>query len=146
MPLAPRAELDQPLRVEIGERDRLGLGFDDAVVDARAAALDQPAGLAVRGRQTGTDEKLEGGKTARQDVARQGQLRQLAAGTARLEDLARGLGRRLRGGAAVAQRGRLGRQQLLRLIDLSIAQFFELRDLSERSEEHTSELQSLAYL
>src|SRR6266576_852350 len=66
VPLAAGAELDQTLLVEIGERNRLGFPFDDDVVDAGAAAFDQPPRLAVRGRKTGADEQLEGRNAALQ--------------------------------------------------------------------------------
>src|SRR5438445_13202440 len=97
--LSPRAELDLALRVEIGERDRLHLAGDDGVIEARAAALDQAARLAVRRGKPDPDEELEGRHAARQYVTRQRGLRQRRARTPRLEHIPRSLRRGLGGGA-----------------------------------------------
>jgi len=70
MPLAAGAELDHPERVEVGERDRACLVLDRRVVDARAAASDQPARFAVGSGQPGAAEELEGGDAAGEQVAR----------------------------------------------------------------------------
>src|SRR4030081_3660431 len=87
MPLAACAELDQPLRVEIRERHRLGLALDGDVVDAGAAALDQASRLALRGREPGAHEQFEGRTPPLQRIAGTRALWQLAAGPTSLEHL-----------------------------------------------------------
>src|SRR5438105_172608 len=61
--LAAGAELDLALRVEVGERDLLHLAGHHGVVEAGAAALDQPPRLAVGVGEPGAHEQLEGRNT-----------------------------------------------------------------------------------
>src|SRR5258708_37656804 len=58
--LAPGAQLDDAVAGEVGERDELRLAGEHRIVDAAAAAFDQPARLAVRGGKAGAGEGLEG--------------------------------------------------------------------------------------
>src|SRR6266851_10243540 len=57
--LASSAQLDDAVCAQIGERDELRLARQDGVVEATAATFDQPARLAVRGREPGAREGLE---------------------------------------------------------------------------------------
>src|SRR6516164_10116341 len=93
MPFAAGTELNHPLRVEVRERYRTGLVLDDGIVDARAAAADQPPGFAVGCGEPASGERLESGDAACQQIAGHGGLRQFAAAAAALEDGVRRLGR-----------------------------------------------------
>src|SRR5207237_3389472 len=110
------AELDPAFRIEIADRYRMHLARHDRIVEPRAAALDQPPRLAVRGGEPGAYKQLESRHAALPRISRDLNLQQLTASAARLEHLARGIGRGVRGGAAMRQRGRLGGQHLLSLV------------------------------
>src|SRR6202012_4395959 len=109
-----------------------GLAADGGVVDARAAAANEPPRLAVGRRQSGADKQFEGGDAARQLRLGQAELWQRAAAAALLED-AMGGRRGCRGGvAAVAEGGRLVGEDDLCLVDRGVAQLFQARDLGQR--------------
>src|SRR5258708_34848992 len=62
--LAAGGELDDAVGVEIRGGDDPGLLRECRVVEASAAAADEPARLAVRCRQSGAHEELEGGQAS----------------------------------------------------------------------------------
>src|SRR5262249_22088164 len=111
---------------------RAALLRDRGVVQARAASTDKPTRFAVRAREPRADEELDGRHAAPELALGHAQGGECAAGAAFAEDPARGLLRGLRGGATVAERRRLGREHLLRMVDLAVAQLLEPRDLIER--------------
>ncbi len=126
--MRPALSLSVPSRVRIVEPNDTGLVLDDGVVDASAAAADQPARLAVRGGEPGPAEQFEGRYTTFQLISRYRNLWQPGcAGNysgsvkrdgrsspllAYLKDRARSCRRRLGRLATVAERRRLGRQAL----------------------------------
>src|SRR5258708_32630333 len=125
-------EFDRPLRRHVAKPDRLRLGSDRPVVDARAAALDEASRLAVGGGKSAPRDQLEGRDAALEDGARYLDGRQRRAYAALGKDAASSVGGGRRRGAAVAERRRLGRQHLLRLVDLAARQRLEALDLVER--------------
>ena len=125
MALAPSAEFDNAVAGEVGERDELRLAGEDGIVDAAAATLDQSARLAVRGGKSGAGEGLEGRQAFLQHLPLQLDDGQLAADAALLEDAARGRGGGLRRRPAMAERRRLGRQDLLGLVELAAGKGLE---------------------
>ena len=119
MLLLAHRQLDDAFRRQVaGVQDHLLVG-DGSVVDAKAAALDLAARLAVGGDEAGPDEQREHADAGVKFAARNFHRRQVFRDRAFLKSLPRGFGGRVGGIAAVQQRGRLGRQHLLGLVDLA---------------------------
>src|SRR6185312_6646399 len=101
-------KLDRALTRHIAQPDRLRLGGDRSIVDARAAALDEASRLAVRSGEPALRDQLEGGHAALEQGAGHLDGGERRARATLRENAARRLGGGLGRGAAVAQRGRLG--------------------------------------
>ena len=120
--------------LEILVADRGALVGDGRVIDAQAAALHLTPRLAGRGDEARLDEGRQHAKPRRDFRRAHLDLRQGQRQRAFLEGGLRGGGGLLGGLAPMHQRGRLGRQGLLGLVDLRALQRAEPRDLVQRQE------------
>src|SRR5215216_5940148 len=117
---------------EMGSPEEHPFIADLNVVYPHAAALDRPARLAVRRRETRADKRFEQ-PDSRLDVALGDRnCREPRIARSFLESTACRFGRGLGGLPPVQQRRRLCRELLLRLIDLRSSEPFQPLDLLER--------------
>ena len=116
-----------------GRQLHLLVGHGD-VVDLQPAALDLTARLAGRGDKARLARRGENAEALVEVGALDLDGRQRFRERAFLESAARGLGRLIGRRAAMHQRGRLGGENLLRLVDLGALERRETRDLVERQD------------
>src|SRR5262245_38312416 len=98
------AELDVALARHLGEGEDDAVIFDRRAVDARAAAFDQAARLALAGGEAGAVQEVDRLEAAGEVGARYLDARQIVAGAALAEGAPRGLRRGERGLGAVGHR------------------------------------------
>ncbi len=128
----PSESLMTPSGVSCARVSTIFSSVTAASLTLQAAALDLAARFAVRADQAGPDEGGEHADARLELGARDLDRRQRLRERAFLEGAARGLGGFVGGGAAVHQRGRLGRQHLLGLVDLLALERGQPADLVER--------------
>ena len=131
MLLAAGRQLDGAVAQQPGG-DHLAFLGDHLIVDPRAAAADQAAGVGVAGRQAREGEQAEGGDAGCEFGRGDGDRGQGGGRLAFLERLAGGFGGLRRLGGAVGERGCLGGEDFLGLVDLRAAKGFQAGDLSQR--------------
>src|SRR5215471_9012498 len=132
VPLTAGTELDIPARIEISESYRFRLALDWAIVDAGTAAADQSAGLAFGSSELGAGKDFERCDATRQLLPLHRNGREFGSETADLEGGPCALRGCDRGLPAVTQRRRLGRQDLLGVVDFAVSELFEAHDLVNR--------------
>src|SRR5262245_959806 len=131
VPLLAERELDDAFRREIGEGQFPPFIRHGHIVDLDAAALDLTPRLAGRGDEAGMGTCGEHAPALFQLDAGDLDRRQRYGDLALLEGRSRRLGGAVGGVASVHERGRFGRENLLRLVELGAAKRGELCDLFE---------------
>ena len=132
MALLAGGELDDAVLVDVVQRHQPCLLLDHGVVDARAAALDQAARLAVARRQARQFEEFEGGHAGGQFGLAKLDRRQRLAGASLFEGPTRRLARLASRLGAMGKRRRLIGQHLLGLVDFVALEGLEAGDLVRR--------------
>ena len=130
--LLAERQLDAAVGGDVGRGEQRLLVDHRLVVDAQAAALNLPARLAVGLDQPRLHERRQHADAACKFRCASSTVGRPSAEAPCSNVCARGLGGRLGLLAPVQQRRRLGRQRLLRLVDLGALQRGELGDLGQR--------------
>src|SRR5262249_70559 len=133
VPLSSERKLYHAFGREVPQAEHHLVVGHGLVVDPQSARLDLTGRLAVGGAGAALPRKrVEHADALLQLGARHLDGRQAGGERAFLEGLARGRGRGLGGRAAVQERGRLGGEDLLRLVDLAALERREAGDLVQR--------------